>query len=1086
MYHFTIIKKGLSLAFFGLIYAAAALAQQTDTIATDSSEYSTDTTTVKIRQKKLVGQKITGTVVDGYTNKAIVGAKLTVTDFSGALTDDKGRFSIIVPNLNSTILISNTGYHTKLLAVHAGKMAVIKIYPTEYTSLFTEVVLPSGTQNLARTSSAISTANPKGGWSINGETMDSYLQGRMAGVNSIRRSGTPGIGADLFVRGFTSLYGTNQPLYVVDGMIYDANSYGSSLTAGHRNNPLQFIDVRDIESITLIKDAAAATVYGTKAANGVMVITTNHAKDLATQIDFSAYSSMNLVPRQLSVMNSGDFRTYLSDVLQSQGLGSGAIAALPYMNDDQNPVTNPLYPVYHQNTDWQKEVFKRSFDQNYFLKVSGGDNIAKYALSAGYAKDKGVTDSTNNVNYHMRFNSDLNLTKKLQANTNLSFTYTEQALKDQGIAPRTNPIFLSLVKAPFLARNEISSTGAVSPNLADADILGVSNPRALIEKGLNQKKAYRFFGNINFNYELNKNITLSNLTGLTYDKTQETLFIPRKGVTDEVLDNSIGDSKLGSQVIRYANVFNDLRFAYNKTFAKNHHLNIKLGTRYSQNSSEQDFAIGYNSATDVLISIGNSNASLRSFGGDIGNWNSLNTYFTTDYNYKDKYYLNFALAVDASSRFGRRDGASTISYSKGDLSIVGGRTALLPAISGAWLVSSEDFMKGYKEVGLLKLRMSYGLVGNDDIGNYNNRQYYVSQNLLGLQGLVRGNIANPNIQWEQVAKFNTGVDASFFNERLNLSLDYYTHTTTKMLAYIPVTAVGGIDSYIDNQGGMKTSGLDFALNGRILNKTLKWDLGINLGTYKNKVQSLPGGNDILTTYADGTYLTRIGQAANLFYGQRTNGVYSTDAEAAAAGLSIVNSAGVTLPFKGGDMRFIDTNGDKIINGADRVVIGNPNPDLFGSFNNTFGYKNWSLDLLVSFVLGNDVYNYTRSVLESGDAYYNQSNVIRNRWKGEAQVTNVPKASFGDPMGNAQFSDRWIEDGSYLRLRSVNLTYNVPLKTKAIKYAKIYATGNNLLTFTNYLGYDPEFSATGSIFTQGVDTTLEPQFRSVQLGVRIGL
>lgn len=1082
MHNFTIIKKGISLALFGLMCSATAFAQQTDT-----SKYSTDTTTIRVKQKKLAGQKITGVVVDGFTNKPIVGVRLTVTDFSGAITDDKGRFSIIVPDFNATILVSNTGYHTKLVAVHKGKLATVKIYPTSYTSLFTEVELPSGTQNLARSSAAISSVNPQGGWSMNSETPDSYLQGRMAGVNAIRRSGTPGIGADLFVRGFTSLYASNQPLYVVDGMIFDANSYGSSLTSAHRNNPLQFIDVRDIENITLIKDAAAAAVYGTKAANGVMVITTNHAQDLATQIDFSAYSSINLVPRQLPVMGSADFRTYLSDVLKSKGLSNTEIAALPYMNDDQNQSTNPTYAMYHQNTDWQKQVFKRSFDQNYFLKVSGGDNIAKYALSAGYGKDKGVIDSTNNTSYHMRFNSDLNLTKKLQANTNLSFSYTEQTLKDQGIAPRTNPVFLSLVKAPFLAKNEISSTGAVSPNLADADTLGVSNPRALIEKGLNQKKAYRFFGNINFNYEFSKSFKVSNLTGVTYDKTQETLFIPRKGVTNETLDNTIADSKLGSQVIRYFNVFNDLRFAYNKTFAKDHSLAIALGTRYSQNSSESDFAIGYNSATDVLISIGNSNAALRFFGGDIGKWSSLNTYFTTDYSYKNKYYLSLAMGVDASSRFGRKDINTSVRYVGGyGLNILGGKTAVLPAISAAWLISSEDFMQGHKAVDLLKLRMSYGLVGNDDIGNYNNRQYYVSQNLLGLQGLVRGNIANPNIQWESVAKFNTGIDASFFNERLSMSLDYYVHTTSKMLTYTPVTSVGGIDSYIDNQGGMQTSGLDFGLNTRIINQNFKWDLGVNLGLYRNKVQRLPNGNDIVTSYANGSYITRVGQAANLFYGQRTNGVYATDAEAAASGLSILNSAGTLVPFKGGDMRFIDTNGDKIINSADRVVIGNPNPDLFGSFNNTLGYKNWTLDVLVSFVLGNDIYNYTRAMLESGSTYYNQSDIMRNRWRGEGQVTNVPKASYGDPMGNAQFSDRWIEDGSYLRLRSVNLTYNVPLKTKAIKYAKIYATGNNLFTLTNYLGYDQEFSATGSIFTQGVDTTLEPQFRSVQLGVRIGL
>ncbi len=271
-----------------------------------------------------------------------------------------------------------------------------------------------------------------------------------------------------------------------------------------------------------------------------------------------------------------------------------------------------------------------------------------------------------------------------------------------------------------------------------------------------------------------------------------------------------------------------------------------------------------------------------------------------------------------------------------------------------------------------------------------------------------------------------------------------------------------------------------------MNKSFKWDIGINLGTYNNKTTQLAGNTDILTTYANGTYLTRVGETTNTFFGQRTNGVYATDAEASSEGLSIVNGAGVKMPFKGGDMRFIDTNGDKIIDGKDRVAIGNPNPDLFGGFNNSFAYKNWNLDVLFSFSLGNDIYNYTRSVLESASSYYNQTDLIRNRWRGEGQVTNVPKATFGDPMGNATFSDRWIEDGSYLRLRTINLSYNIPLKTKAIKYTKIYATANNVLTLTNYLGYDPEFSASGSIFTQGVDVTMEPQFRSFQLGVRVGL
>jgi TonB-linked SusC/RagA family outer membrane protein len=1071
MYNFTIIKKGFSLLLLGAMFSVGAYAQ------TDTSKSYTDTTTVKVKYTALKGEKITGLVVDGGTNKPIVGARLAVADFSGAITDEKGKFTITVPNFNSTISVSLNGYHTKLIPVHKGKLETIKIWPVTYNSVFTEVELPMGVQNLARTSAAVSVGKTQGGWNSNSETPGSYMQGKMAGLNAIRSSGTPGINTDLFLRGFTSLYATNQPLYIVDGMIFDINSYGASLTSGHRNNPLQGIDIRDIESITLVKDAAATASYGTKAANGIVVITTNRARDLATQIDFSAFTGLNLSPKNLNVMKVDDYRSYLSDILRSQGLTAAQIAAKPYMNDNADPIANPTYPMYHQNTNWQDHVFKNSIDQSYYIKVSGGDNIAKYALSAAYSSDKGIIDSTHNTKYSMRFNSDLNLTKKLTGKTNLSFTYTEQQLKDQGLAPNTNPIFLALVKAPFLGLNEISSTGAVSPNLADADTLGISNPRVLIEKAINYKKAYRFFGNINFDYAFNKSIKLSNLTGVTYDKVQETSFIPRKGVVNTALATSLGDSRSGTQVIRYFSVFDDLRLTFDKKIGQAHNIHAAIGTRFMSSQSEQDYAIGYNSATDVLISVNNTNASLRYFGGDIGRWSSLNSYLTVDYSYNDTYFLSGALAVDQSSRFGRKDPTANF---------LTGKSAILPAVSAAWLISSEDFMRDYRHINLLKLRASLGYVGNDDIGNYNNRQYYVSQNLLGLQGLVRGNIANPNIQWEEVLKFNVGADGAFLNERLSLSIDYFINTTYKMLTYVPVNSVAGINTFIDNRGTSRTSGIDVGLNGRILNKTVKWDLGVNLGTYKNEIKKLPGQSDVLISYANGTYLTRRGETANLFFGQRTNGVYATDAEAAASGLSIINPAGVKIAYKGGDMRFVDTNGDKVIDNADRVVIGDPNPALFGSFNNSFGYKRWNLDVLFTFVTGNDVYNYTRSMLESGSTYYNQTDLLRGRWRGEGQVTNVPKATYGDPMGNAVFSDRWIEDGSYLRLRTVNLSYNVPLKSKAFKYAKVYATANNVFTLTNYLGYDPEFSASSSIFNQGVDVTAEPQFKSFQLGVRIGL
>jgi TonB-linked SusC/RagA family outer membrane protein len=1076
MYNFTTIKNFSFTLVSLLVFSFAVKAQEVDSVRT-----STDTTTVKAKLRTVVGEKVSGAIFDGNTNKPLVGINISVPGFNATITDEKGNFTVLVPNYKTNLVVSGNGYQSKIVAVFKDKAINLKLFPQNFTSLYNEVSTVLGVQTQARTVASVGNIGMQNSWANDSESPMSFVQGKVAGVNATRRSGTPGIGADIFIRGFNSLNTSNQPLYVVDGMIFDANSYGTSLTTGHVNNPLQFIDVRDIENISVVKDAVGAATYGTKAANGIVYISTNHAKELATNIDFSAFTGVNVRPRNLPVMNSSDYRIYLSDIHQSQGLSSTTIAARPYMIDDKR---NPEYFRYNNETKWQNEVLTNSLDQNYFLKVSGGDNIAKYVLSAGYSKEKGIIDSTSNARYSTRFNSDLNLTKKLQATTNLSLTYTEQSLKDQGIAPATNPLFLGLVKSPFMGRNEVNATGAVSPNLSDSDILNVSNPRSLIENGINQNTAYRFTGNINFDYTFNKTFKLSNLSGLTYDKNQETMFVPRKGVTNDTLSNYVVDSRLGSQVSRFFSLFNDLRLTFKKSFRLTK-INAMVGTRYMQSESEQDFALGINSATDQLIGIANSNVLFRTFGGEIGKWRSLNNYLTANYSYADKYLVNFSVAVDGSSRFGTQQGLGFLNFDNG-LRINGNRFAVLPAVGGAWVISSENFMKNFSRLDLLKLRVSYGLVGNDDVGNFTARGFYNTQNLLGMRGLVQGNFANPNLQWETVAKFNAGLDGSFFNERLSVSLDYWKHNTSNMLTLHTLSSVAGGGTYMANNGGMSTQGFDFTLNSRLVNKKLKWDASLTLGTSNNQITSLPNGSSVITNNIGATYLTQIGGAANQFYGFKTNGVYSTTAEATAQGLSVRNSKGDLIPFGAGDVRFIDFNGDKIIDDADRTVIGNPNAVLFGSFNSTLSYKNWTLDALFNFVSGNEVFNFTRAQLESGSTYYNQTNALNNRWRGEGQTTSIPKATYGDPMGNARFSDRWIEDGSFLRLRTVNVTYNVPIKSKSIKYAKVYATANNLFTLTNYLGYDPEFSASGSLFAQGVDNTLQPQFRSVQLGVRIGL
>jgi len=1064
MYNLNIdIKQKLFTAAL-VVIGFAGYAQQPDSVKAAVTVKETGKAQIRAR----------GIIKDALTGKPLTGITVAVPGFSSSFTDDKGSFSVKVPDYNVTLVISGPGYQQKDIALKSRKQITASLYESAFNSFYDEAISLTGPKQLNKSTAAISSVFTEGNWSLNNETPDSYLQGRVPGLNVIRRSGSPGIGAELFLRGFNSLNTRNQPLIVVDGMVYDNTSYGNSMIAGHVSNPLQNIDPKDIENITIIKDASAS-IYGARSSNGVIVITTSHAKELTTKIDFAAYGGLNFTPKQIPMMEAGDYRIYVSELLKSGGYTDSQIAALPYMNDNK---VNPSYYNYHNNTNWQDKVFKESYNQNYFLKVTGGDDIAKYALSMGVTNNKGITRETDQQRYNTRFNADFNLAKKLTANANLAFSYSEQKLFDQGLSPKTNPVYIGLVKSPLLAANIFDGNGVTSPLLAEADTFSVSNPVALIENAQLKSKVYRFFGSINFKYELSKQFALSTLIGVNYDKNRENVFIPRKGTVNDTLSNAIAQNRLANQVQRLFTVYNDTRLSYNKTFNNDHRLAASLGFRFNSTDAEQDFARGYNSPTDQFISVGTGLNALRKLGGDIGSWRWLNNYLTADYSYQDKYFISGNVSLDGSSRFGK-DALQ-------GLKLGGVAFAVLPAISAGWLVSSEEFMKNVDAVDLLKIRASFGLTANDDIGNYTARQYYISQNLLGMQGLVRGNIANPQLQWESVRKANLGIDLALFNERLSLSLDVYNNKTSKMLIYEPIESVSGLAFASTNNGGMRTNGLDLGINARIVNQGLwRWDAGITLGTYKTKITELPQ-EAIFNTYADATYISQIGRAANLFYGYKTDGVFASNADAAASGLGIETSNGIRRNFTGGDIRFVDTNGDKVIDDKDRVVIGNPNPDFFGSFSNHVAWKRWSIDAQMTFSVGNDLYNYTRRNIESVSTMANQTLAVNNRWKADAQVTDIPKASLGDPMGNSRFSDRWIEDGSYLRLRTVTATYNLPMKDKFLKYAKIYLTANNLFTMTKYLGYDPEFSATGSIYSQGIDTTLEPQFRSVQLGVRIGL
>ena len=454
--------------------------------------------TVSLEKPVRKGVPLNGIIIDAATRKPAVGVRVQVENFSASITDDKGHFTLNVPAYDAVVLVEGEGYDARRIPLKGQKVLNLSLLDDSFESYHEVVTLPFGLQTKKYVTAAVSQYNVNG-FKNPGETVDGLLQGRIPGLNAIRRSGAQGVGANLFLRGINSLYGTNKPLIVIDGMLFDANDYGESIIANNYTNPLALVDVKDIDNITVVKDAAS--MYGTKGANGAIIVTTARAKSEATRIDFAVYSGFNRAPNNLPVMQAADYRTYLSEILQTRGFTPAQITAQPYMNDDPG---NALFAQYHNNTDWQQEVLRNSMNRNVYLRVTGGDNIATYGLTLGYLKNEGIVKNTNLSRYNTRFNAVFNFTRKFTGSTNLSFTYNTQDLKDQGIADKTAPLYNALVKAPFLFPHEVNTKGVVSPNLAERDTLGFSNPSVLIEKMQAVNKFYRFFGTFGFNYEVNR------------------------------------------------------------------------------------------------------------------------------------------------------------------------------------------------------------------------------------------------------------------------------------------------------------------------------------------------------------------------------------------------------------------------------------------------------------------------------------------------------------------------------------------------------------------------------------------------------
>ena len=459
---------------------------------------------------------------------------------------------------------------------------------------------------------------------------------------------------------------------------------------------------------------------------------------------------------------------------------------------------------------------------------------------------------------------------------------------------------------------------------------------------------------------------------------------------------------------------------------------------------------------------------------------SITWYAQADYNMADKYYLAAGLSAETSSRFG--DDAN-------GLKLFDTVWGFFPSVEAAWVISNEPWLSRAKGIDYLRLNVGFDISGNDNIDYTASRTYFIANRMLNssVDGKSIGNIGNTALKWETTSRLTAALEGNFFDNRLNFHVGYFRSWTSDLLTLRQLAWTSGLDENWSNDGKLENQGFDAGFGVKVLAlKDFSWEIGASAGHYKNEVTALPADKSLETNLYDATILTQVGLPVGVFYGYKTEGVFATQAEADAAALYQVNGRGQQEFFNAGDMRFADLDNNHVIDEADRTVIGDPNPDIYGNIYTRLSWKHWTFDATMNYVLGNDIYNYQRALIEGGSRFYNQTTAMNARWTTEGQQTDVPHVSYGDPMGNSRFCDRWIEDGSYLRLANVTLAYELPIQSTYLQGITLWGSAQNLLTLTRYLGGDPDCTLSGSVLAQGIDRGLLARGRSFSLGIKINL